>query len=170
MITTITSAEIKDVLMEPKEKVLKEPYSIIHSPQTQENLTVLLSGKNGSEFNKTIGFIPKYPAALIYKCLYGQGVIIIQRNDELGEAKEVRIAGLRPGVEIEVPSGYAHAFANIGKNFLIMVDNAPKEDKYKDSEEIEAHHGLAYYIIDKKGEIAFEKNDNYPFHPQISNY
>ncbi len=170
MIKQITGQDLKSVLMDPKGGVLKAPYSIIPSPETEENVTIILSGKNGSEYNKTIGFIQKYPAALKYRCLYGQGVVIIQRNDEEGSAKEIRVSSIRPGMDIEVPSGYAHSISNIGKSFLVVVDNAPKEDKYKFEDPILSHKGLAYYVIDKKGEVAFEKNPNYLYHPQISNY
>ncbi|MBI2595369.1 hypothetical protein HYW46_01380 [Candidatus Daviesbacteria bacterium] len=170
MLTKFSANKLKDVLAEPEAPGLDEPYFIIQSPLTKENMTVILSGKNGMEFNKTYGFFHNFQGILIYKTLYGQGIMIIQKNDERGEAKEVRIISLRPGVEIEVPSGYGHTVVNTGKNFLVVVDNAIENDENIDSDIVKSKKGFAYYVVDKKGEIAFEKNPNYSFHPQITSY
>lgn len=156
--------------MEPEAEGLEEPYFVIQSPLTKENLTILFSGKNGLEFNKTYGFFHKFPGVLIYRTLYGNGIMIIQKNDEAGEAKEVRIATLRSGVEIEVPSGYGHTVVNTGKNFLVVIDNAIEDNEYINFDIVKAKKGFAYYVVDKKGEIAFEKNPNYSFHPQIASH
>lgn len=169
-ITTFTDKDLKGVSLDPKTVSVKEPYFVIHSPSREENVTVISPGKNGLEFNKTLGFINKYPGPIIYRCLYGIGVIVIQRADEFDQAKEVRVASLRPGVEVEVPYGYSHTIANIGKGFLVMLDNATEKDKYKDYDAVSAKHGLVYYIIDKKGDVGFERNPLYSFHPQITNY
>ncbi|MBI2021371.1 hypothetical protein HYS93_00625 [Candidatus Daviesbacteria bacterium] len=168
MVTTITSRQLKDVLMDSKQPGIKESYFYIESPNNESNLTVLSPGKNGNEFNKTLGFFHRFPGVLIYRCLYGQGIIVIQKNDSDGEAKEFRVVGLRSGVEVEVPSGYGHTIINIGKNFLVTIDNAPKDSKYRDYETVKNKKGLVYYIIDKKGDVGFDSNPNYSFHPQIT--
>lgn len=167
MVTAFTNKDLKEVLLDPKSGLLKQPYFTINSEATEENITLLNSGRNGLEFNKTVGFIYKYPGVLIYRCIYGRGLILVQKNDELGEAKEIKVSSIRPGVEVEVPSGYANAIINTGRTFLAVIDNSPKEDKYKDFETIRVKHGLVYYVVDKKSDIAFEKNPNYLFHPQI---
>lgn len=169
MVTAVSTRELKDVLLDPGLSSTKQSYFTIASPDSEENLTVLSTGKIGNEFNKTLGFINRYPGALIYRCLYGQGVIVVQKNDLGGNAKEVRVVGLRPGVEVEVPSGYAHTIINTGRTFLAVVDNLPKDKKYTDWDTIKQRRGLSYYVIDKKGDIGFEKNPNYEFHPQITN-
>lgn len=168
MILPVSQKDLKAVLMDPKASEIKEPYLLINYGADGENLTVITPGKNGNEFNKTIGFAHKYNGMLIYRCIYGKGVLIMQKNDLLGEVKEVVVKGLRSGIEVEVPAGYIHTVYNTGRTILVMVDNGPKEDKFKDPEPILARQGLAYYIVDKKGEIAFEKNPNYPFHPTIT--
>lgn len=170
MITSVTSKQLQPFLINSENSSIDDPYFIIHAPETEENIQVIKSGKNGNEFNKTIGFFNKSPNVVIYRCVYGHGVLMIQKNDEQGEAKEVKVAGLRPGVEVEIPAGYGHVIANTGKSFLIVVDNALNDVKYKETDLIKSKHGLAYYIIDRKGEIAFERNDNYSFHPQITSY
>lgn len=169
MITATTHKDLEPVLMEPKAPGIKEPYLIIKS-ENEENITVLSSGKNGVEYNKTLGYFHTYPGVEVYHCVYGQGIMIMQRNDANGDVKEVKVAGIRPGSVIEVPSGWGHALINTGKNLLVVVDNAPHNAKTMESDSVKEKQGFAYYIIDKKGNIAFEENPSYPYHPQISTY
>lgn len=170
MVTATTYKELKDVLLDPKAINGNDSYFTIDSKDSAENITVIYPGRNGLEFNKTLGFINRYPGPIVYRCIYGMGVILIQRSDETGFAKEVKILALRPGTEVEVPSGYGHTLVNTGRTLLALVDNVPKDKKYVDSLMILQKHGLAYYLIDKKGDIGFEKNPAYSFHPQITNY
>lgn len=169
MITPTQLNSLKGVAMDPS-KSTKEAYYTINSAETGETLTVISSGKNGVEYNKTHGYFNKYQGPVVYRCLYGHGIILIQRNDAEGNAKEVRIAGIRPGAEVEVPAGCGHTVINTGKSFLMVADNSPTGDKYKDFETIKDEQGLAYYVIEKKGEIYFEKNKNYSYHPQLAIY
>lgn len=169
MLTAINRQEMKDVFMDPKAPGVKEPYFVI-SGEGGQNITIITPGTNGSEFNKTYGHYHTFQEVEIYHVVYGQGVLLMQRNDEEGEVKEVRIVGLRPGSTIEVPSGYGHTIANIGKNYLVVIDNSPATPKSKTSDLIKEKHGLVYYIVDKKGEVGFEPNPNYRLHPQIATF
>lgn len=169
MVASTTIKDLQGVLMEPKLASVKEPYFTIQG-NNGENITILASGKNGIEFNKTFGDFHTFPGVEIYHCLYGQGLLIMQRNGPDGEPKEVKVVGLRSGTIIEVPAGYGHCIVNTGKNFLIVADNAPANPKMHSDELLKTKKGLAYYVIDKKGNIAFEENPNYHFHPQISTY
>lgn len=179
MITQTTTKELKDVLLDAKSakksfayhrQMASFAYLTITAEDSEENLTVINPGKNGIEFNKTMGFVHKFPGVLIYRCILGQGIILIQNNDETGEAKEVKLNSLRSGVEVEVPTGYAHAIINTGRGILVTIDNGPKQDKFIDNKLIREKHGLAYYVVDRRGDIAFEKNPHYNFHPQITIY
>lgn len=169
MITTRTRAELKEVLMDPDSPGVKEPYFVIRG-EAGQNITVLTPGKNGDEFNKTYGHFHNWQGVEIYHVVYGQGVVVMQRNDEMGEAKEIRVAGVRPGISVEIPSGLGHALINTGKTYLVVVDNAPDEKNADNFEPVKEKHGFAYYIVDKKGEVGFEPNPNYRLHPQISTY
>ena len=169
MVTAFNTNQLKEVLLDPKSSNSKQSYFTIASDGSEENLTVLEPGRIGNEFNKTLGFINRYPGALIYRCVYGHGIIIVQKNDFEGNAKEIRVLALRPGVEVEVPSGYGHALVNTGRSFLAVVDNVAKNDKFIDFDTVKNRKGLAYYIVDKKGDVGFEKNLHYSFHPQITN-
>lgn len=169
MIKTFTRTELKDILMDPKNSGVKDSYFIIQGEEGQ-NITIISPGTNGVEFNKTFGSFHNYPEIEIYNVVYGQGVLLMQRNDEDGEAKEVRIVGLRPGSTVEIPAGYGHTIVNVGKSYLVVIDNAPIAQKGDNIEMIRLKHGLAYYIVDKKGEVGFEPNPNYHLHPQITTY
>ena len=134
-----------------------------------QNITVLSPGLNGVEYNKTFGHFHKFLGIEIYVCLYGQGILIMQRNDEFGEAKEFKVITLNSGKQVEIPSGYGHCVYNIGKGYVVFLDNSgEKADKWHDYEPVSQKQGFAYYIVEKKGEIAFEPNPNYKVHPQIT--
>ncbi|MCL5784458.1 MAG: hypothetical protein M1142_03850 [Patescibacteria group bacterium] len=169
MITIRTRQELKDVLMDPKTPGVKEPYFVIRG-EAGQNITILTPGKNGEEFNKTYGHFHNYQGVEIYHVVYGQGVLVLQRNDENNEAKEFKVMSLRAGTSTEIPSGFGHCLVNVGKSYLVVIDNAPQEAKFHNLEPLRQKHGFAYYVIDKKGEIGFEANRNYHLHPQITTY
>ena len=169
MIQARTRTELKEVLMNPKAIGVKEPYFVIHGDNSQ-NVTILAPGLNGNEFNKTYGHFHNYQGVEIYHVVYGQGVLLMQRNDEQGEAKDIRVVSLRGGITVEIPAGYGHCLINVGKTYLVTVDDAPAESTAHDFEPVRQKHGFAYYVVDKKGEIGFEPNPNYKIHPQIATY
>lgn len=152
--------------MDSKAKGVKEPYFVIRGDG--QNITILSPGKNGIEYNKTYGHFHNYQGVEIYHCLYGQGILVTQRNDENGEAKEFKVISLSAGKQAEIPVGYGHSLANVGKGFLVVLDNAPDDPKAHNYEPVEDKRGFAYYIVEKKGEIAFDQNHNYRVHPQIT--
>lgn len=169
MIQARTRGEMKDVLMESTAPGVKEPYFVIQG-EGEQNITILSPGLNGREFNKTYGHFHNYQETEIYHVVYGQGVLIMQRNDEEGEAKEFKIVSLRSGINIEIPAGYGHALVNVGKTYLVVIDNASNKTDAHNFEPIKKRHGFSYYVVDKKGEIGFEQNHHYKLHPQISTY
>lgn len=152
--------------MEGVKPQLKEPYSIIKGEE--QTIFVVSQGMNGEEFNKTEGYHSSYPGSQVYQCLYGQGVLVMQRNDEEGEAKEFKIVTLREGRQVGVPAGWAICLVNIGKTFLVVLGNLSLDTKYIDSKPILEKRGFAYYIVEKKGEVSFDQNSNYKLHPQIT--
>lgn len=166
MIVTETHKKLEEVLMEPKAKGLKEVYYVIRGDG--QNITALPQGKNGNEYNKTHGHFHNYLGIEIYSCLYGQGLLLMQRNDERGEAKEFKVVTLHPGRQIEIPAGFGHSIINIGKSVLVVLDNAPNSPDAHNYQPVKEKHGLAYYVVEKKGEVAFEQNPYYQVHPQIS--
>lgn len=166
MVTKITSKQLKPVLMNPKARGIKEPYFLLED--AEQVVYILSQGQNGSEFNKTLGFINNYPGVKITTCLYGQGVLVMQRNDDEGEVKEFKVVTLTPGRQVEVPSLWATCLINIGRIFLIVIESGARDPKYQNTKPIIEKRGFAYYIVEKKGEISFEPNLNYSVHPQIT--
>ena len=166
MIITKTRKELENFLMEPKAPGIKESYFVIKSKD--QCIYVVNPGKNGVEFNKTEGYFREDISVGIYQCLYGQGILIMQRNDEAGEAKEFKVVTLLSGRQVVIPAGLGHALINIGKGLLVVLDNSPYNPKEQYKSSLEEKKGFAYYIVEKKGEVAFEENPNYLIHPQIS--
>ena len=169
MIETRTRAELKDVLMDPKASGVGEPYFVIRGEEGQ-NITILSPGLNGSEFNKTYGHFHNFLGAEAYRVVYGQGVLIIQRNSEDGEAKEVKVVSLHSGMTVEIPVGFGHCLVNVGKTYLVVIDNSPHDENAHNFQPVKEKRGLAYYVVDKRGEVGFDPNPNYKIHPQISTY
>ena len=163
MISAIKHKDLKLVLMEPAAAGVKNPYYLIK--EEAQVIFVISPGKNGSEFNKTLCLSSNFAGVNVYQSLYGQGILVMQRNDEVGEAKEFKVITLSAGRQVEVPAGMNILFSNVGRSFLVIL--GPVIDK-SDNKEILEKQGLAYYIVEKKGEIGFEQNPNYRVHPQIS--
>lgn len=166
MIISHVHKDLEDVLMEPKGTGIKEPYFVIRGDG--QSITILNPGLNGIEFNKTHGHFNNFKSVEIYTCLYGQGIVVLQRNDEAGEAKEFKVITIHSGKQVEIPSGYGHGLVNIGKGYLVVLDNSPLDPKAHDYQSVKRKRGFAYYIVEKKGEVAFEPNSNYSVQPQIS--
>lgn len=166
MIITKTYKDIKPVLMENGKIKVKDPYYII---QTEgQAIFIISTGLNGSEYNKTVGFISNYQGVQTYQCLYGQGVLLMQRNDERGEAKEFKVVTLSAGRQISVPAYWVTCLVNIGKTYLVVLANIDIDSEEIETKPIIEKRGLAYYIVEKKGEAGFEQNPNYSVHPQIT--
>lgn len=166
MVITKTYQDIKPVLMKLGGKRVKEPYYIIDA--NQQSIFIVSPGQNGEEYNKTEGFLSNFNGVLIFVCLYGQGILLMQRNEENGEAKEFKLVTLNPGRQVLVPAGWAMCLINIGKNLLVVLGNIDINSKYLDSKPIVDKGGLAYFVVEKKGEVSIEQNPNYSIHPQIT--
>lgn len=166
MVITKTADDLKPVLIDQTGQKIKIPYYLIEDKG--QVIFAVAPGHNGIEFNKTVGYLSSFPGMQTYQCLYGSGILLMQRNDEFGEAKEFKMVTLNSGKQVTVPAGWAVCLVNTGSSLLVVLRNSVLEEKYRDSKPIIEKKGLAYYLIEKKGEIVFEKNSNYKIHPQIS--
>lgn len=166
MIIAKTDKDLTPVLMKDVKPEIKTPYYLIED--NDQLIFVVASGKNGPEFNKTLGYFSSYPGMQTYQCLYGQGIIVMQRNDFEGEVKEFKISTLNPGKQISVPAGWGMCVVNSSSNLLVVLRNSFLDKKYQDQKPILDKQGFAYYVVEKKGEIGFEPNPNYHLHPQIT--
>lgn len=167
MIVSKKYKDLKSVLMDPtSQPLIKNPYSII--AEENQTIFVISSGLNGVEYNKTEVMFSNYEGIQIYQCLYGQGVLLMQRNDQVGEAKEFKVVTLNASRQVGVPAGWLISLVNIGKIFLVVVANVSLDSIDTNLKEINKKRGLAYYVLEKKGEISFKQNSNYTIHPQIT--
>ncbi len=166
MIISHTGKDLKPVLMKGIKSGIKTPYYYIKDGG--QLIFVVSPGRNGIEFNKTVGYFSNFLSMQAYQCLYGQGVFLMQRNDEIGEAKEFKIVSLNPGRQVLVPAGWGMGIVNTGINFLVVLRNSFLNEKFIDAKPVLEKQGFAYYIVEKKGEISFEQNPNYKVHPQIT--
>lgn len=166
MVTTKTKKDLKPVLVQGVRGSIKYPYYIISD--NDQVIFAVSSGKNGLEFNKTLGYFSNFPGMQTYQCLYGQGIFVMQRNDEIGEVKEFKIVSLNPGKQVLVPATWGMCIINTGNNFLVVLRIGFLDPSLEDPKPILEKKGFAYYIVEKKGEISFEQNPNYSVHPQIS--
>lgn len=166
MIIAKTFKDIKPVLMESGDTGVKNPYYLIEDKE--QVIFVVSQGRNGTEFNKTTGYFSSFPGMQLYQCLYGSGILLMQRNDEFGEAKEFKMVILNSSRAVSVSAGWAVCLVNTGSTFLVVLRNSLLEEKYIVTKPIKEKKGLAYYVIEKKGEISFIPNPNYKVHPQIT--
>ncbi|MBU1000592.1 hypothetical protein KKE78_04315 [Patescibacteria group bacterium] len=161
-----TYKDTTPVLIEKVKKGANTPYHIL--TEKDQTVFVISSGLNGREFNKTSGYFNNFSGIQTYQCLYGSGILLMQRNDESEEAKEFMIVRLNPHTQVDAPAGWFICLVNTGKSFLIVLKNNSLDKEYKDVKSISEKKGFAYYIVEKRGEIAFEPNPNYRVHPQIT--
>lgn len=153
-------------MMEKAKNGVKIPYYLISDKD--QVIFAISPGRNGSEFNKTSGCFNNFPGIQTYHCLYGSGILLMQRNDEFEEAKEFKMVRLGPHRQVNAPAGWFICLVNTGNNFLIVLRNSYLTEKYKIPKPILKKRGFAYYIVEKKGEITFEPNPDYHVHPQIT--
>ena len=166
MIKTFTSKTLKPVLMKKSPIGVKEPYFLIEDNQNQA-VFVVSPGKNGAEYNKTLGYFSNFPSVQTFLCLYGQGILMMQKNDSFG-VKEFKISTLSSNKQVLVPAGWGMGLVNTGASYLVVLRIGNGDEKYQETEPILEKKGFAYYIVEKKGEIGFEENPNYQIHPQIT--
>lgn len=165
MVTEKTYKDLKPVLVDKDGKGVKSAYYEIEDGQS---IFVVSPGYNGVEFNKTIGFFSNFPGMQTYFCLYGSGVLLMQRNDPEGEAKEFKVVMFSPLKQVSVPVGWGMCLVNTGGNYLVVLRSTPLPKKNTDSKAVLDKGGFAYFVIEKKGEVVFEPNPKYRVHPQIA--
>ena len=173
---------MKDVLMESEAAGPDVHYHMVRGGKDLHNITIWESGKVGKEYIKTYGHYHVGDISETYWIVYGEGITIAQKrvvgtdgepvDDEI---EEIRIVRVKAGEAVYMPKGWAHAAVNIGKTFFATADDSPVnfEDVdpsslpgHADYESIKRMRGMAYYIIEKDGELALVKNPTYKKVPE----
>ncbi len=161
-------SDMKYVLSNPKlakgSKSIYYMYRGIHLPDHNHlfskykmrwDVTVVLPGKIGNEFVKTVGHHHK--GVEIYEVLYGEALYVFE-ND-----KEFLVIHARAGSRVFIPSEYWHVTINHTNNLLIMANLMPENVK-SNYNDIKRKHGMAYYYV--KGN-RFVANKNYKKLPKM---
>lgn len=161
---------------DPEDKPLYYMYRGVYRQGDQEifaqrgiryDLTVILPGKIGQEYHKTVGhFHPNKPNnsesyAEYYEVLAGEALYILQKNSRSGEVEEIMAIEAKKGDKVFIPPNYGHVTINPGDTPLVMANLI--DDSFKSLyEPIEAKKGVAYYFVETEtGRGDFVKNPNY---------
>lgn len=130
------------------------------------NMTVWNNGTYNGEFPKTFGhYHPIGAADEIYRVIWGKGILQLQRrhNDSIAE---VFLVHCEVGDEVIITWPFGHSWSNVGDCPLITYDNWRSGHDPSDYEPIEAMQGMAYYLIEKDGEVKAVPNPKYKDLPE----
>jgi glucose-6-phosphate isomerase len=141
----------------------KKDYEIMHSHGIRYDITVVLPGALGKEFNKTAGhYHPlvdgtnlSYPE--IYEVLEGEAHYLLQKLSAGDEVDDVVVVKAKRGYKVLIPPNYGHVTINPSKKVLRMANFIAKDfssiyDPFK------RKSGAAYFEL-TNGE--FVRNENY---------
>lgn len=112
------------------------------------NITILLPGNFGGEYAKTFGHYHKHGEEEVYRVLYGNGLLLLQKlGEQLDVVSDFKIIPLSEGQEITVPAGFGHALVNTSSDLLVTLDKEPASAGHI-YEPVKKMKGFAYYIVD----------------------
>lgn len=129
------------------------------------DVIVIQPGTVSGEFKKTSGHAHVGPYPEIYEVLYGTAMFIMQKGEGDSISHFAAVVA-NAGERILVPPGYAHATVNIGAVPVVFSDLVFDLCK-NEYGGIQQNHGLAYYVVDRDGKPAFEKNPHYRAHAPV---
>jgi len=135
--------------------------------QIRYDLTVLLPGKLGSEYYKTVGhFHPLKPGTAesypeYYEVLEGEALYLLQQNNRSGDVAEIQAVAAQKGDKVFIPPNYGHVTINAGDSPLVMA-NLIERNFASLYEPFRDKRGAAYYYVEgENGRGEFIKNTNY---------
>lgn len=168
-------AGMKPVLMEPSATGPDPVYWVFNDISHKKdwvNLTLLASGRLGSEYPKTFGHYHSSPVPEIYHRIHGEGILILQKKHFEGETwvpervDEVLIISAKHGDELTITPEYGHSWSNTGDLPLILYDTWNAGHQSTDYAMIEKLHGLAYYLVESENNPKAVPNPNYTNLPE----
>ena len=167
-------AHMKPVLLNPEAPAPENFYYMLRGGKDVGNITILESAMAGEEYVKTLGHYHAYDFIETYRVLDGEALMLLQKrkvdtegNAIVNEIEEFKIVRLKSGDEIALPLGYGHSLVNIGSTFLITRDDSPSDPEatakrpHADYKPISQMHGMAFYVVNRGGEMQLVKNPNY---------
>lgn len=176
LVSSRSLAELKPVLMDQNNPSASwrtggpDPVYEVHTDIEKEgwvNRTVLKSGRLNQEYPKTFGHYHTAQVTEIYKVEKGEGIMILQKKYlENGKwipekVEQVCLVKSQPGDEIVITPEFGHSWSNTGDVDLELVDTWAEGHQTADYEMIEKLHGMAYYLVEKDGQVEALPNPNY---------
>jgi glucose-6-phosphate isomerase, archaeal len=166
---------MRDVLMSPDSDGPEVYYYMIRGGKEKRNVTIWESGVVGSEYIKTFGHYHVQNFSETYEVLAGEGLILLQDVPVDGAVGWVKAIYVKPGDRVRIPERAGHLGVNLGKSWLVTMDDSPVNlsgdqsawPKHADYESVRGLRGFAYYVVEKDGQPIFVKNPNYKNHPDV---
>lgn len=122
----------------------------------QYDITVVLPGKMGDEFAKTIGHYHSYKPGTqvrypeVYEVIYGRVYFIIQSaTPDLEQLEECYAVKMERGEKVLVPPGFGHVLVNPTDDAVVTANWQPSAN-VSDYSSYEKHSGAAYYVVESK--------------------
>ncbi len=169
-----THEKMLDVLMDPSAEGPAIHYYMIRGGSDKRNVTVWEAGTVGGEYIKTYGHYHVDDLPETYWFVAGEGVALLQKmavingvpqEDVLDEFKAIRV---KAGDVLHIPPRYGHLVANVGKEWFVTIDDSPvatgdsaSMPAHADYRAVQRMRGFAYYVVEKDGAPALEKNPLY---------
>lgn len=172
-----TNEKMRDVLMDPNGIAPEIHYYMIRGGSEQKNVTVWEPGTVSGEYIKTYGHYHIGELSETYWIVYGNGVALMQKlkEDENGnmlpdQVEDFRAVKIKAGDEVFMQEKYGHLLVNIGKTYLVCIDDSPVDFEERDPVSMPGHadyelvkkaKGFAYYVVEHNGKPALKKNPYY---------
>lgn len=146
---------------EDSERIYLSPYRF--------DITVVLPGTIGKEFNKTIGHIhplspfshSHYTFTEVYSVLYGKAHYILQKySEDLSHVIDIVDLTVNPGEHVLIPSFYGHVTVNTTDEPLVMA-NILYKDFASNYEPYLKNRGAGLYLQKKEGKMIWQMNQKY---------
>jgi len=177
-----THDKMREVLKDPAASGPAVHYHMTRGGSSQRNVTVWEPGTVGGEYIKTYGHYHVGDLDETYWILLGEGVAIIQKRAEGPdgpideEIENIYAVQVKPGDALYMPSGWGHLVVNTANTFLVTADDSPVDFGEKEAVSLPGHAdyepvrrmaGFAYYVVEKDGRPALERNPRYRKVPDI---
>lgn len=158
-----TLAEMKEVLKDPEATGPDPVYEVFTDlgDHFWINKTVIAAGRYGKEYPKTFGHYHNQNVDEVYFVADGQGVLELQNRD----SSEVFLVRAKTGDQLIIHPEYGHSWSNIGTKPLVLFDNWATAHSPTDYANIEKLAGMAYYLVEKDGQVDVVADKNYPKMP-----
>ena len=172
--------DMKDVLFNPDVDGPEVHYYMIRGGTDKTNITVWESGDVGGEYIKTYGHYHVGNIGETYRIVGGDGIVLLQQRKvgsngiPIDDEIEIFIAiKVKSGDCIFMPPRFGHLVANIGKTWLVTIDDSPLRStddarlpSHANYESVRRMRGFAYYVVNNDGKYKLIKNTSYNTVPE----